>query len=127
MAGQNKTRQVGIKIEEELAEFLESLPNRSEFIRQAILTSLGKTCPLCDGCGVTPSGLTAHFQEIIAAHGEVCCRNCGQRDAIHFKAPSGTQQARWLRFLTGNGYYCARCFPKAPQATPETQHPDTSS
>src|SRR6476469_5136244 len=41
-----KSQIVAFKVEEELAKFLDNLPNKSEFIRKAILAQFGMTCPL---------------------------------------------------------------------------------
>ena len=49
--GPLKPRTVAVKVEEELADFLDRLPNKSEFIRQAILAQFGMACPLCSGSG----------------------------------------------------------------------------
>ncbi|MGZ3420588.1 MAG: hypothetical protein ACXWUG_20745 [Polyangiales bacterium] len=39
------------KADEDLAKLLDSLPNRSEFIRLAVLARFGLTCPTCNGSG----------------------------------------------------------------------------
>jgi len=52
-----KTAVWAFKVEEELAEFLNKLPNKSAFIRKAIATQLGMACPLCNGKGVVPRGV----------------------------------------------------------------------
>jgi len=42
-----KKQIVAFKVEDDLADFLDALPNKSEFIRKAILAQFGMTCPLC--------------------------------------------------------------------------------
>ena len=49
-----KTAVVAFKVEEDLAEFLNKLPDKSAFIRKAIAAQLGMACPLCNGKGVVP-------------------------------------------------------------------------
>ena len=44
-----KTTVVAFKVEQELADLLNSLPNKSAFIRKAIAAQLGVSCPLCKG------------------------------------------------------------------------------
>ena len=44
-----KTKIVAFKVEEDLAEFLGKLKNKSEFIRKAILAQFSMACPLCRG------------------------------------------------------------------------------
>ena len=61
-----KTQVVAFKVEEDLAEFLNKLPNKSEFIRKAVVAQFGMTCPLCTGSGVVARGLHNHYKPIIA-------------------------------------------------------------
>src|SRR4029450_2615239 len=42
---------VAFKVEEELAAFLNQLPNKSAFIRKAIAAMMSMACPLCNGAG----------------------------------------------------------------------------
>ena len=49
-----KTAVVAFKVEEQLADFLNKLPNKSAFIRKAIAAQLNMACPLCSGAGVVP-------------------------------------------------------------------------
>ena len=52
-----KTAVVAFKVEEELADFLNQLPNKSAFIRKAIAAQMSMACPLCHGSGqATRSG-----------------------------------------------------------------------
>ncbi len=111
-----KTKMVAFKVEPALAEFLENLPNRSLFIRQAILAQFGMTCPLCTGSGVTPRGVGEHFEPVLAAHRSVGCRSCGKLEAM-VSEPARLPAAdarRWEQFLRGGGFYCGRCYATAP-------------
>jgi hypothetical protein len=47
---------VSIKVDTQTAQKLAQLPNRSEFIRQALMDALLPRCPLCGGTGRLPSG-----------------------------------------------------------------------
>lgn len=49
-----KNEIVTFKIDETLKEIMSKVDNRSEFIRQAILNSIEKQCPLCKGAGALP-------------------------------------------------------------------------
>lgn len=51
MIGKKKEEIVTFKADLRLAEELKRLPNKSEFIRQALLRALGNECPLCHGAG----------------------------------------------------------------------------
>lgn len=60
-----KSRTIAFKVEASLAAFLERVPNRSEFIRRAILSELHRECPLCHGAGIVPIGIGEHFAELV--------------------------------------------------------------
>ncbi len=47
-----KQQIITFKAEEALVEAMGDIPNRSEFIRSAILAALEGVCPLCHGTGV---------------------------------------------------------------------------
>src|SRR6516164_5740776 len=61
-----KTAVVAFKVEKELAELLNKLPNKSAFIRKAIAAQLGVACPLCQGKGMVPRGVHDHFAPLLA-------------------------------------------------------------
>jgi hypothetical protein len=114
--GLGKSKIVAFKVEPELAEFLDKLPNKSEFIRQAILAQFGMTCPLCKGSGVVARGVGEHYQPVLEEHRTVNCRTCHKADSIPLNPDSiaDADQARWEQFLRGGGFYCSRCYSNAP-------------
>jgi len=63
-----KSQIVAFKVEEDLAEFLNKLPNKSAFIRKAIAAQLGMACPLCNGKGVVPRGVHDHYAAVLKEH-----------------------------------------------------------
>src|SRR5438105_15823047 len=71
-----KTAVVAFKVEEELAEFLNKLPNKSAFIRKAIAAQLGMACPLCNGTGVVPRGVHDHYAPLLSRLNSHC-DSCG--------------------------------------------------
>src|SRR5438874_4462431 len=71
-----KSQIVAFKVEEELAKFLDALPNKSEFIRKAILAQFAMNCPLCTGTGVVEKGIHDHFQPVIVEHTTRPCEKC---------------------------------------------------
>src|SRR3954451_16754948 len=77
-----KSKIVAFKVEEDLADFLDALPNKSEFIRKAILAQFGMTCPLCAGSGVVDKGIHDHYETIIANNNSRPCEKC--RAAVSF-------------------------------------------
>src|SRR5437763_12373604 len=73
----HKTTVVAFKVEEELADLLNKLPNKSAFIRKAIAAQLGAACPLCQGKGVVPRGVHDHYAPLLASHASRNCDSCG--------------------------------------------------
>ena len=52
MSNNRKDAIITFKVDESLAGAMQGLPNRSEFIRSAILGALENTCPTCKGTGM---------------------------------------------------------------------------
>ncbi|MFO0938683.1 MAG: hypothetical protein U0798_19445 [Gemmataceae bacterium] len=75
---------VGFKVDSELFEFLNLLPNKSEFIRSVILEELGMNCPLCFGTGNVARGIGEHYLPIIQLNNEVICLKCGANECIPY-------------------------------------------
>ena len=46
-----KTEVITFKADGELASVLKHMPNKSDFIRNAVLEYMQNTCPLCQGTG----------------------------------------------------------------------------
>src|SRR2546422_6772580 len=74
-----KTAVVAFKVAEELAEFLNKLPNKSAFIRKAIAAQLGMACPLCNGAGVVPRGVHDHYAPLVKQFNSRQCEGCGNK------------------------------------------------
>jgi hypothetical protein len=107
-----KSKIVAFKVEEDLAEFLNNLPNKSDFIRKAILSQFGMNCPLCEGSGVVMRGLHDHFKPIITGHNKRACDKCRTNVEIPLSAeniPSG-EKKRYEQFFHGGPLYCTKCF-----------------
>jgi hypothetical protein len=111
-----KAKVVAFKVEEELAELLDKLPNKSAFIRKAIEAQLGKACPLCQGRGVVPRGVHDHFAPLVARFRSRSCDGCG--DELNFPLDAGEldpeSRARLEQFFLGGPLYCDGCYEKAP-------------
>ena len=107
---------VAFKVEPELAELLNKLPNKSAFIRKAIVAQLGMACPLCNGKGVIPRGLHDHYAPLLARLNSRHCDGCGDelplpRDAGDL---SEEDRSRLEQFFHGGPLYCDGCYEKAP-------------
>jgi hypothetical protein len=110
-----KTAVVAFKVEEELAEFLNKLPNKSAFIRKAIAAQLGMACPLCNGRGTVPRGIHDHYAALLQEMNRSHCAGCGDemplpRDPGDLAADD---QARLEQFFHGGPLYCDGCYDKA--------------
>jgi hypothetical protein len=110
-----KTAVVAFKVEEELAEFLNKLPNKSAFIRKAIAAQLGMACPLCNGKGVVPRGVHDHYAALLDQMNRRHCDGCG--DELPLPRDPGDLapevQARLAQFFHGGPLYCDGCYDKA--------------
>ncbi|HSQ57438.1 MAG TPA: hypothetical protein VLM40_17075 [Gemmata sp.] len=111
-----KSQIVAFKVEDDLAEFLDKLPNKSEFIRKAILAQFAMNCPLCAGTGVVEKGVHNHFEPVIAEHNSRPCDKCKALVAFPLtpEAAAPADRDRIKQFLHGGPLYCAKCYTTAP-------------
>jgi|WetSurMetagenome_2_1015567.scaffolds.fasta_scaffold540912_1 hypothetical protein len=71
-----KSDLITFKVEHSLAELINRLPNKSEFIRNALLGALSKTCPLCQGKGVLTPEQAEHWSRFTEHHRVDRCGDC---------------------------------------------------
>jgi hypothetical protein len=111
-----KTAVVAFKVEKELAELLDKLPNKSAFIRKAIVAQLGMACPLCNGKGVVPRGVHDHYVELIKQFNSRHCDGCGNELELPRDPGELSQEDhnRLVQFFDGGPLYCDGCYEKAP-------------
>ena len=111
-----KSKIVAFKVEEELADFLDNLPNKSDFIRKAILAQFGMTCPLCTGSGVVARGIHDHYKPLITSQNKRPCDKCKAEVSFPPTADgsTGLDRKRYEQFLRGGPLYCAKCYPTVP-------------
>jgi hypothetical protein len=111
-----KTTVVAFKVESELAELLDKLPNKSAFIRKAIAAQLGVSCPLCNGKGVVPRGVHDHYAPLLAQFKSHPCDGCG--DELNLPTDPGDlddeSRGRLEQFFLGGPLFCDGCYDKAP-------------
>ena len=112
-----KSEIVAFKVEQDLAEFLNNLPNKSDYIRRAIIAQFGMNCPLCAGSGVVARGLHNHFKPIITDHASRLCEKCHkpQPFPLTLEGVSAEDRLRLEQFFKGGPLYCTDCFPKVPE------------
>ncbi len=71
---------ITFKVPESLKEAMKGIPNRSEFIRNAILAALDSVCPLCKGTGIMLPNQKDHWKQFAKDH---FVQECGDCHAIH--------------------------------------------
>lgn len=111
-----KTAVVAFKVETELADILNQLPNKSAFIRKAIVNQLDMACPLCSGAGMLPKGLHDHFAPLVNKLNNKPCDECGDKTAVLANPTAELQsddRERLEQFFHGGPFYCAPCYVKA--------------
>jgi hypothetical protein len=75
---QQKQAIVTFKAEESLVEALRGVPNRSAFIRSAILAALDNVCPLCAGSGILTTDQKRHWESFAKDHAVTQCDECNE-------------------------------------------------
>lgn len=111
-----KTAVVAFKVEEELADFLNQLPNKSAFIRKAIAAQMSMACPLCHGSGQVTRWVHDHFFPLLKSWNARKCDGCGQNVTMPDDpgSLSPEDQNRLEQFFKGGPLYCDPCYDKAP-------------
>jgi hypothetical protein len=67
---------ITFKVDRDLLEAIKGIPNRSEFIRGAIVSALGVLCPLCNGSGMLSPNQKRHWDEFATNHSIKRCEDC---------------------------------------------------
>jgi len=78
--GARKPSIVTFKAEPAMLAALRGVPNRSEFIRGAVLNALDHACPLCGGSGVFTPEQKRHWEAFRKHH---AVKECGDCHAVH--------------------------------------------
>ncbi len=71
---------ITFKVPESLRDAMKGIPNRSEFIRAAVITALDNICPLCRGTGLIMPNQRPHWEEFANDHHFEECETC---NAVH--------------------------------------------
>ncbi len=84
MAGTGKRKEevMTFKVDGELAEALAGIRNKSDFIRQAVLSALGNTCPVCNGTGTLTVSQMRHWKEFETHHHVGLCQDCHEARVV---------------------------------------------
>lgn len=86
--GQAKSEIITFKADSSLLDALKGIPNRSEFIRNAVLAALESVCPVCRGTGILTPNQRIHWEAFAAAHSFTECNDCHEFHLVCDKAPS---------------------------------------
>jgi metal-responsive CopG/Arc/MetJ family transcriptional regulator len=79
MRGMAKGQEViTFKVDPAVLELMKGIPNRSEFIRTAILSALDSICPLCKGNGVLTPKSKEHWDDFSKLHQMTECGHCDE-------------------------------------------------
>jgi hypothetical protein len=71
-----KSEIITFKADPALRAALEGVPNRSEFIRAAVLAALDGSCPLCQGTGILSAAQKRHWNAFASDHALRECDDC---------------------------------------------------
>ena len=67
---------ITFKVDADLAKYIKSLPNSSDFIREAVLQAMKHTCPLCRGKGTMTQDEMNHLNTFLKSHSINECTKC---------------------------------------------------
>ena len=87
---QTKHEIVTFKADAPLLKAMRGIPNRSEFIRSAILSALDNICPLCKGNGLLTPDQRKHWIEFAEHHALAECDDC---HAVHLVCETEEHEA----------------------------------
>ncbi len=79
---------ITFKADESLLEALKGVPNRSEFIRTAVLAALESICPMCGGTGTLTPDQRTHWQALAADHAIEECDGCHEFHLVCVNSPA---------------------------------------
>jgi hypothetical protein len=94
VASRQKETVVTFKADASLLDALRSIPNRSEFIRAAILSALDNHCPLCGGTGVLTPNQKQHWEAFARRHPLRECGDCHEVHLVCGKNAAGHPRAK---------------------------------
>lgn len=71
-----KSEIISFKADQSLLDAMKTIPNRSEFIRSAVMMALESSCPLCGGTGLLTPHQREHWNEFKQDHSLNECTDC---------------------------------------------------
>lgn len=79
LMAQQKQTVVSFRVDHHLAVILNNLPDKSAFIREAILRRFHAECPFCQGRGVLPRAIAEWLESRLPDSETVECKCCNYR------------------------------------------------
>ena len=73
-----KQRVITFKVDTEVEELLNKIPNKSDFIRNSILKAMNCICPLCSGTGILNAHQKEHWDSFHKKHQIIRCDKCDE-------------------------------------------------
>lgn len=83
-----KVEIVTFKADASLLEAMRGVPNRSEFIRTAVLHALQNICPLCKGTGLLTPNQRRHWESFAQDHRIKECAECHEFAVVCARQPA---------------------------------------
>ncbi len=99
---QQKQTVVSFRVDQHLAEILNNLPDKSAFIREAILRRFYAICPFCQGRGVLPKLIADWLQSRIPKVESAECTCC------HYVYPADLVRQE-IEECGADGFVCPHC------------------
>ena len=73
-----KQKVITFKVDPEIEELLNKIPNKSDFIRNSILKAMDCICPLCSGTGILNANQKEHWDKFQEEHQVIRCHDCDE-------------------------------------------------
>jgi hypothetical protein len=89
-----KQEVITFKADKSLLAAMKGVPNRSEFIRNAVLAALESACPLCTGTGILTPNQKRHWDAFAADHALTECGDCHELHLVCSEVPTRTAHGR---------------------------------
>ena len=91
MKKEPKAETITFKVDPDLAEAMRSIPNRSAFIRKALIQALERLCPLCGGSGLLNAEELRHWERFARNHHVSECTSCHAHHLVCLNAAGASK------------------------------------
>lgn len=94
---------VSFRVDRHLADVLKNVPDKSSFIRDVILRSFYRPCPLCQGRGVLPEELASWASQQLKTAKARTCSCC------HYEYPASIASRDKAAASGQDAFLCPHC------------------